>query len=104
MLSSGSLAKVGLVVSILSLVFQLLGFTCPGWLVVTTDLSIFSVDPSLTIVGSGEVATETAVWFVRVCVFGDSTPSCSTITEHNTWDMGLHLNTALSGNCLLDIL
>ena len=97
MLTAGFFCKLGLVVSALSLVFQLLGFTCPGWLVVSTDLSVIGLNPDLSVVGFGEVATETALWFVRVCVNGDTRSSCSLVTEHNNWDMGLYLNTALAG-------
>lgn len=97
MFGSGTLAKVGLLVTVASLVFQILGFSCPGWMVVNTDLSVLGITTDMTLTGYGEVATETALWFVRVCVYDDASSSCSTSTEHNAWTMGLYLSTALKG-------
>ncbi|KAL4239815.1 hypothetical protein ACF0H5_000618 [Mactra antiquata] len=91
------LARIGLGVCVISLIFQILGISCPGWLVVITNLSILNslTNGNIDSLG-GEVETKSAVWYVRVCLNLDTQHECSSFSPHNAWRMGFKLTTVFS--------
>jgi len=100
MISSRTLSIIGLVVGALSLLFQLLGFLCPGWVVVHIDTDVLTTTSGGVLVGFGNIETQTGVWFSRICVVGDGAAdlTCSSAGEHDVYLMGFRLHQALSGN------
>ena len=97
MVCAWTLVKVALVLCVLSLIFQILGYSCPGWLVLTIDLSVVGAQPGSSLYGIGQVVTYAAVWYVRVCTKEGLIESCSSSSYHDATFMGLQLSTALTG-------
>ncbi|WAQ95548.1 hypothetical protein MAR_028238 [Mya arenaria] len=104
MISGRTLSKTGLILAVFSLVLQMLGFSCPGWLIVDIDLQVLSATGNGGIVGFGRIVSGSGLWFVRVCVHGTGNlvATCSTDSEHDTWQMGFRLHQAFTGLQSLD--
>lgn len=97
MVSGWTLAKISLFLCVTSLFLQILGFSCPGWMVLTIDLAAFGDALGSGLFGFGKIWTYAAVWYVKVCVLHDLRETCSSSSHHDSNFMGLHLSNALSG-------
>lgn len=95
MQSRALLSKIGLVLCVISFVVQMLGITCPAWLVVTIDLVVLGGLSGGSFTGFGTILTQSAVWYVRVCVDGSDYSSCA-FGQHNAREMGFKIGHALS--------
>ena len=94
MVCAWTLVKIALALSIVTIILQIIGFTCPGWITMTIDLSVL---PGSTLLGVGKMTTYAAVWYVRVCHKLGPVESCTSSSHHDANFMGLQLSNALSG-------
>ena len=91
--------KISLLLCCVALVLQILGFACPGWMILSIDLSGLGA-PASGLFGFGKITTYAAVWYVRVCTNNGQQETCESSTYHEASFMGLQLSNALSGKTL----
>lgn len=96
-ISAWIFVKIALVLGIISIILQIVGVSCPGWIVLIIDLSALETGTTGSVLsGFGKILTYAAVWYTRVCTEDDSHESCSSSSYHNPTFMGLQLSNALS--------
>lgn len=95
------LSSIALVLCFCSFVLQLLGITCPGWIVLFVNLEVLQTLSGSKLTGFGQVLSQSAVWYGRVCVYGDSYSSC-VASLHDDRNMAFKISSSLAEFSTLD--